>query len=629
MIRTLHRANATVSGVRTAANVFAANVLMSMMLVSIPASASDGHERPQLSEAEEAELLASMVANSPHRIALQHAKTTFGDLPANDSKAPDKAVNWTMAPGAGKAWPKKKGPRNYGFLPYWTLKGTNLHWDELTEVAWFSAEVNSAGNITTTHGWGGATAKALIKEAHAHNVQVTLTFTLFSSSGIATVLSTASKRTALVNKITSLVISGGGDGCNIDFEGLPKSAKETMKAFTKELTASMHAKLPGSDVTLATPPVDWSGAWDYDYLAEHSDGLFVMAYGVHYTGSNPGPQMPMASDAPWNHKTLKWVIDDYIKWGKAANKHKFLIGLPLYGNGWASSSSLPGAKKLKKGAAKTYEQAVNEAPGKGGWKWDNGSKSTYYTYKIAGGWQQVWVNNVQAFKLRPAYLKQRGVNMGLWALGYADKSTAMWQEMSKFIGSGSSSGSSSGGGTDAGGSDSGGADAGGSDGGAKDTDSADTNGKDTNAKDTNAKDTNAKDTNAKDTNAKDTGSDTVFGDTGATDSGNQSDAGGKLDTKNSDTANQPNADSQAQTDDDADNANQADTEIGGEPDVAPAQDTGGANADGSTDVGLTVVTHGEQGGSGGCQAVVPAGGLLPFAIMLLMSLAAVVLRRDD
>ena len=446
-----------------------------LLFIPTAAQAAADHSRPAMSLAEESAWLDHLVANSVHRQALQAAASAGPALPV----VPVAANPLAPPPPPAKAWPAKKGRRCYGFLPYWTASGAILHWEELTQVAWFSAELNSAGNFTNLHGWGGAAAKQLIGQAHSHGVQVPLTITLFSKSGISAVLATASKRTALVGKIADLVISGGGDGVNIDFEGLALADRDNMKAFVAELNTTMKKKLPGADVTLATPAVDWGGAWDYDYLAEHSDGLFVMAYGIHYKGSNPGPQLPMDSASPWNHKTLKWIVDDYFKWGKAANKHKFIFGLPLYGNKWPSASGAAGAKKLSNGAAVTMENAWSAAPNKGGWKYDAASKSAWYAYVEGGTWQQVWVETPNTFAFRTDYLDLRDVQLGLWALGYADKMNKVWQAIGDYqdaggvIPPGPDAGGTDAGSPDAGPPDAGPADAGEPDAGPPDAGPAD------------------------------------------------------------------------------------------------------------------------------------------------------------
>ncbi len=508
--------------------------------------AHDEHTRATLDADAEAAYLRARIAASPHRRALLDAATaagdgseTFGGKTDDGAVGPIATLPWMpTALGSTKAWPAKAGRRFYGYLPYWTQKTTQLHWQTLTQLAWFSAELGADGVIGNTHGWGGAEAKALIATAHQHGVQVTLAVTLFSTSGISAVIATPAKRTALVQQLVALVVSGGGDGVNVDFEGLAKADKANMVAFATELATAMHAALPGSDVTLATPAVDWTGAWDYDALAEATDGLFIMAYGLHWSGGPPGPNLPLKTDAPWKHKTLGWVLDDYFQWGKAANKHKFIVGLPFYGNVWPSDSKAPGAASLGKGKSVTYENAIVQAPTKGGWLWDAASQSSWYRYQEGGTWMQTWVDDLASMQLRVDLVDERDVMLGCWALGYADKDKGVWSMLETWRAP------TNPGGDDAGGSDAGSTDAGTTDAGS--TDAGSTDAGSTDAGSTDAGSTDAGSTDAGSTDAGSSGSDAAdvpfdagfVGDVVARDDAGTAD-GGTADASAEDTSAEP------------------------------------------------------------------------------------------
>lgn len=378
--------------------------------------APDDHARPELSDAQEAAWLQALVQASPHRQALLDAPPHSGDSPG--PLAAEGVYHQKF--GALQAQAKKPGRVVFGYLPYWTKKTAIIPWPTLTTLAWFSVGL-STGGVSNSSGWNTAESKALIATAHSKGVQVVLCFTQFSTAAISAILATPASRTKAVNDIVAAVLAGGGDGANIDFEGLAKADRDKMSAFVDELNTAIKAKLPGADVTLATPCVDWSGAWNYQYLAEHSDGLFVMAYAIHWGGGAPGPQLPMAAKAPWTHKILQWVVDDYVYYGKAKNKAKFILGLPLYGYGWPSATDKPGSKATAKGTSITYSKAQDAAAKAGGWVWDSTSESTFFVTKDAtGGWVQWWCDNLKALQMRVDYLHTSDVMLGLWALGYSD-----------------------------------------------------------------------------------------------------------------------------------------------------------------------------------------------------------------
>lgn len=416
----------------------ARGIAMAMALAALlcavfawPAHAADlggippEHQRPLLTAAEEQAWLQQLVQASPHyQLWLQR--------PPEEPIAPTQPTVKTgqsapvvvpMAPPS--AYPTPKAKRVYGYLPYWTKKTAIIPWGTVTQVSWFSAGIGETGAITSLANWNTADSKAFIQLAHSKGAQVTLTFTQFSTGAISKILATPVSRKNAVDNIVATVIAGGGDGCNIDFEGMAKADRDEMNAFTQLLSDTFAQKLPGADVTLATPAVDWSDAWDYQFLAEHSDGLMIMAYAMHWGGSNPGPQLPMKADKPWTHKTLQWIVNDYVTWGKAANKAKFIVGLPLYGMTWPSASAQPGAAKLANAKSIFFSAAQDLAAKSGGWLWDAASESPYLAVNDAGTWLQTWCDNLKSFQNRVNYLGQQDLPMGLWALGYSDGDPAV------------------------------------------------------------------------------------------------------------------------------------------------------------------------------------------------------------
>lgn len=193
----------------------------------------------------------------------------------------------------------------FGYHPYW--RGTawqNYNYNLLTTIAYFSAEANWFGGFSSLHGWP---VTDLINEAHSHGVDVVLTVTMFDSDNLITLLSSASYRQNLIDNLVAQVQAGNADGVNVDFEGLPSSQRWNMVTFIEDLAEIFHTEIPGSQVTLAMPAVDWSGAWDYDAIAEAADGLFIMGYDYHWSGSSTtGPVAPLTGGT----YNVTWTVQD-------------------------------------------------------------------------------------------------------------------------------------------------------------------------------------------------------------------------------------------------------------------------------------------------------------------------------
>ena len=106
----------------------------------------------------------------------------------------------------------KKGPRVYGFLPYWEMDYEGFQWDVLTHVAYFCATIDEDGEFLDTHHWLTPSVASLIDEAHAHNVQVVLTIVNFENDEIGILCNDPERRANAIQNILAMVQEAGGGG---------------------------------------------------------------------------------------------------------------------------------------------------------------------------------------------------------------------------------------------------------------------------------------------------------------------------------------------------------------------------------------------------------------------------------
>ena len=120
----------------------------------------------------------------------------------------------------------------FGYLPYWFANRWNLlDYELVSTIAYFSAEVNTDGTIGSVHGWprsvgdpsASADVVAMINAAHDAGVRVVLCLTNFDSGSLALLLASPAYRTTLIQQSLALVEAGGGDGINVNFEGIPSA----------------------------------------------------------------------------------------------------------------------------------------------------------------------------------------------------------------------------------------------------------------------------------------------------------------------------------------------------------------------------------------------------------------------
>ena len=328
-----------------------------------------------------------------------------------------------------------------GYLPYWSYTAANpyvpMRWDLLTILAWFSVEMDGTGAITNRRGWGGQTTARIVQDAHLHGVKVIITITNFTGSEIASIVNSAANRQRAINNCLLLMSEHSADGINIDFEFVPASARNGFVTFMTELKDAVRAAQPNGwegHVSLAGPAVDWNGAYDYDVLLENTDGIMVMAYGYHWSGSNPGPNSPLESGNLWPGRSISWTVDDYLTHGELENRGKVLIGLPWYGRDWqVANTNVPGVR-TGSGGSRTFRVAEPEALSLGK-NWEDISKSAYYHRTANNQLYQVWYDDGRAFEAKVAYVDERDLGgIGIWALGYEGAFPDLWNAIDKVLG---------------------------------------------------------------------------------------------------------------------------------------------------------------------------------------------------
>ncbi|MBU1910315.1 MAG: hypothetical protein KJ726_09730, partial [Verrucomicrobia bacterium] len=177
--------------------------------------------------------------------------------------------------GASKAGPFVLEKEVFGWMPYWEGSAyTNFSFDLLSTVAYFSYEVNSGtGYATDMHSWSNT---PLVAWAHSNGVDVVLCATLMS--GHSTFFGSSAAQSNLINELVRLVQLRDADGVNIDFEAIGSGYAEELTAFMSNLTVKMHAQVPGSQVSICLPAVDWSSNFDVAEYEGFLDKCIIMGY---------------------------------------------------------------------------------------------------------------------------------------------------------------------------------------------------------------------------------------------------------------------------------------------------------------------------------------------------------------
>ncbi|MDD3802781.1 MAG: glycosyl hydrolase family 18 protein [bacterium] len=314
----------------------------------------------------------------------------------------------------------------YGYLPYWTdtLAYANFDYELLTHVAYFSVELNTDGSIGSVPNPSRFTK--IYSECHKRGVRVHMTFTLFGSTSVSNLLNSKTARNSAVSSIIDFVNAYSIEGANIDFEYVTASVKDSFSLFIQNLADSLHLISSGrKELYIAMPAVpSWYPGYDYASLSDDADGLFIMGYDYHYSGSGEaGPVAPTFNSSFWGYYAVNTTVGDYFDYG--AKRDKVILGVPYYGYDWPTLSDALKSSTTGSGTAVLFKNAKTNALSYG-YEFDANSKTPYYNY-FSASWHQCWYDDSVSITEKLEIAVDSSLQgAGCWALGYDDGEDDLW-----------------------------------------------------------------------------------------------------------------------------------------------------------------------------------------------------------
>ena len=213
----------------------------------------------------------------------------------------------------------------------------------------------------------------------------------------------------------------GYHGISLDFEEIPSQAQQSYITLLTDLYRDLHARKLKLYVNV---PV---GDDDYDYkdMANNSDGLLLMNYDQHQTGSGPGP----IADQDWFLDNLKEAL-------KTIPKEKVICSLGSYGYDW--TTTIPGPAKRGGKAQEPKVLNVQEISTQDAWQaasdagakieLDPDSLNVHFAYDDddAHVRHEVWFLDAVTVENQMRAARALGIeSFSLWRLGQEDNS--LWK----------------------------------------------------------------------------------------------------------------------------------------------------------------------------------------------------------
>jgi|GEM_PF-3344324 len=344
--------------------------------------------------------------------------------------------NYTLISGIKKNITRS----NLGFYPYWMGSSyTTLDHNYLTHIPWFSIDLNSDGTVATYNNWPSGWT-ALVEQARENGTKIMVTATLFGSSAINTLLSSATYRTNAVTNIVNAVKNGNADGAMIDFETPPSGSGTNLTLFMQELKNSLQTENLDYQSAICLSPYPWSSqVWQdsnlFPQLNNYVNYYFLMGYDYFYGGSSTSGAVGALF---WDNNIDAYnAINLYLSWGTPQSK--FIYGIPYFGYDWPVDAAQYNQRKATttaSGTARTYDAAVSkQTEYSATLQWDTTSQSPWFWYYNGTNYRQIWFDNATSLKYKYQLVNSLDLaGMGIWALAYDSSTTVLWGAINEKLG---------------------------------------------------------------------------------------------------------------------------------------------------------------------------------------------------
>jgi spore germination protein YaaH len=247
--------------------------------------------------------------------------------------------------------------------------------------------------------------------AQAHLLPELPRFNCQDGATVHRILTDPRLRARTLTSLVTLASSPLYRGLNLDLENDGPRDRRALSSFVVALAARLHAlgrrlSIDVVGVTHEDPRIG-TGFYDDRALAAAADTIFVMAWGVHWEGSAPGPIAPL----PYVAGVARHVAS-------LPHARRFVLGIPMYGLDWtAAGGSAHPAVALQYAGVLALAHATGGTP-----EHDRSVDEPTFTYARAGLTHRVWYMDAHAVLDRLRIARRYGLAAGVWRLGEEDQS---------------------------------------------------------------------------------------------------------------------------------------------------------------------------------------------------------------
>ena len=319
-----------------------------------------------------------------------------------------------------------------GWHPYWMEDAYKYYnYDLLTMLSFYSYDIDPiTGKNRNQEMVKRALEDSVPKFIKQQNpkIKVLLSITSFGSENNELFLANRDVQNQFIEELLSIMARGDFDGVDINFEQIPILYGDFFNFFIRKLSTQLQNG--GYSLILDVPYFNDQNTFNYAELKYFVTYFNIMGYDFSGEHSDfPGSVAPL--NALTNQPSLETCVNDFLNLD--IDGGQIILSLPLYGVTWdirdvkiGKSSyieSLPYYEIIS-----TYDTEYNPI-------FDPISASFFYLMNEDRSSKICWFENETSLDIKYDWVKSKKLKgVGLWAMGYSQGSSDIWQGISKSFG---------------------------------------------------------------------------------------------------------------------------------------------------------------------------------------------------
>ncbi|OGK19321.1 hypothetical protein A3B50_03325 [Candidatus Roizmanbacteria bacterium RIFCSPLOWO2_01_FULL_40_42] len=302
------------------------------------------------------------------------------------------------------------------FVPSWTLD-ESLSSAQYDRFIYFGVTGGSGGIVTDDEAYNNIEN---FIESVPPSAKKLLTVKMTNSSANLGILKNKEAQQSIIKDSISIATENGFNGIVFDFElfslfddSVPGNINIFVENFYSEAkNNNLHfAMTIYGDVYFRQRP------YDLDFLGKHTDEIMVMAYDLHKSIGEPGPNFPLSGGKKFGYDFAS-MIGDYKKF---IEPEKLTVLFGMYGYDWIVDEK---KRPIRQAKALSLNQIKNTYLDKCGKTncvpfRDKESTENEINYVENDVYHIIWFEDEESVRQKTEFLKENGIgSIGFWAFGY-------------------------------------------------------------------------------------------------------------------------------------------------------------------------------------------------------------------